>query len=358
MRTLILFIAIILLGNCQETNAQNLICRQCKKPITENYTIVEGAPYHKEHFTCASCQKPIEGAYNKKDGKYFHAACFSQAEGLVCSSCGALITEAFLTFEGKKYHPDCYTSKVAIKCAVCLQPILAESKIDEYGNTFHKNHIYEYKQCENCGRLICERITGGGKKYSDGRDICYLCSAQAIYENEIIRSLFREVKDKLISLGISIPANITVEGVDRIMLKRKYEADVSPEMKGFCGSTEMTRTNGNVKEKTTFNHKIFVLNGVPALYLSATIAHELMHAWIFEYAGKDLPPQILEGSCNYVSYLYLKDNSNATARIIIKRLHNSEDAIYGSGFRNIYSRFSGKSVSDFLSYLKKEGGKK
>jgi hypothetical protein len=83
-----------------------------------------------------------------------------------------------------------------------------------------------------------------------------------------------------------------------------------------------------------------------------------MHAWIFENVSKDLPPQLLEGSCNFASYLYLKDNSNSTARIIIKRMQNSDDPVYGAGFRMIFQRFAGSPISDFLSYLKKEGGKK
>lgn len=358
MYKVILFLFAYILSGAVSTGAQDLICQQCKGRITENYLIVEGLPFHKAHFLCFSCGKPIEGAYNKKDNKFYHAACFSKNEGLVCSSCGNLITEAFLTVAGKKYHKECYEGKVAVKCAVCLQPILAESQIDEYGNVFHQKHIYEYKKCENCGRLICERITGGGKKYSDGRDICYLCSAQAVYENQIIRVLFSEVKDKLRSLGIIVPENISIEGVDRIELKRRYDGDVSPEMKGFCGSTEEIRMTGNKKEKPVYRHNIYILNGVPAGYLSATIAHELLHAWIFENAGKDLPPQIAEGSCNFASYLYLKDKNDNTARIIIKRLHNSDDPVYGDGFRTVFQRFAGKPVSDFLAFLKKEGMKK
>ena len=358
VKIFVIFLSALLFFAAADINAQQPVCDYCKAKIAGNYTIVEGKAFHKEHFLCATCGKPIEGSYNKKDNKFYHAACFSKAEGYICSVCGKVITEAFITFEGKKYHKDCYTDKEASKCAVCRQPIFTESQKDEYGNVYHFSHVKEYKKCENCGRLICENITGGGKKYSDGRDICYLCSAQAIYENEIIRSLFREVKDKMFSLGIKVPDNITVEGVDRQRLKKEYGSEVSPEMKGFCGSVEQVFRVGNKIEKVTYQHKVYVLNGVPALFLSSTIAHELMHAWIYENAGKDLPPKLAEGSCNFASYLYLKDNYSQNARIIMKRMEISADPVYGAGYRNIYSQFSTKPVSDFLTFLKKEGGMK
>jgi hypothetical protein len=343
---------------CNIFYAQTDVCVFCKKPITGPYIIVDGQKYHKEHFLCSECGRPIEGSYAKKGDLFFHPECSSKAEGLICAVCGKPITGKYITHEGKKYHSECYIDKAAFKCAVCGKPVLTEYHTDEFGNRFHSSHLLEYSQCSNCGRLICKSITGGGKKYPDGREICYLCSSAAVYENQIIRALFLEVKSRLNSLGINVPDNISVEGADRNELKRWYGGSVSNEMKGFCNSVEETRKTGSKIDKVTHFHKIYVLNGVPSIYLSATIAHELMHAWIYENAGRYFSAPVLEGSCNFAAYLYLKKSSDPAAAVIIRQFQNSPDEIYGNGFRMIFSRFADKPVGEFLTYLKKEGGKK
>jgi len=109
----------------------------------------------------------------------------------------------------------------------------------------------------------------------------------------------------------------------------------------------------SIGSRRRFQHTIYVLNNIPLEYIESTIAHELMHVWMSENLNHKLSSQLEEGSCNYISYTYLKAESSNTARDIIKQLYENPDNIYGDGYRKVYDRFKGESFNDFLEYLKK-----
>ena len=138
-------------------------------------------------------------------------------------------------------------------------------------------------------------------------------------------------------------------------MAQNYTKFYSPEIKGFCKTTkgsEYSGYNSNEKIKINFSHKIYALNGIPEIYLASTVAHEIMHAWITENTGDKMSSQVIEGACNFASYLYLKDINNPDSRLIIKRLEINRNNTYGTGYRNIYSEFAEKPVIEFLKYLK------
>jgi hypothetical protein len=77
-----------------------------------------------------------------------------------------------------------------------------------------------------------------------------------------------------------------------------------------------------------------------------------MHSWIYENTKKNLSDKINEGSCNYVSYLYLRLLNNNLAADLIKILETDPDINYGKGFLEIRQQFEKKSLNDFLAFLK------
>jgi len=91
---------------------------------------------------------------------------------------------------------------------------------------------------------------------------------------------------------------------------------------------------------------------IPTKYAESTIAHELMHVWISENITKKLAPKLEEGSCNYISYIYLKSDYSQDAIDIIKQLKENNDKIYGNGYRKVFERFNGREFNQFLNYLK------
>jgi hypothetical protein len=316
--------------------------------------MVEGKYFHPEHFVCAKCSKPISGEYQTENGWFYHPDCFAKAKGLVCGVCNQTLTGEYIVVEGKPYHSECYKNRVALRCAVCGEPILGEYSTDVYNNAFHSEHLNTLEKCSNCGRLICARITNGGKKMNDGRVVCNICYAKAVVSSSELQILLDRVRYRLGSFGIALRSGaVSVQAIDRVKLNQFYGNMGSiDELRGFCKtSTKEEQRNGRTIAKE-YAHTIYVLNGIPTLDAEAIIAHELTHAWINENNDADIPQAISEGSCNYISYVYLKNSSDASAAAIITRMMNNPDPVYGGGFRNIKTRFEGSSMDKLLSYLK------
>jgi len=151
-------------------------------------------------------------------------------------------------------------------------------------------------------------------------------------------------------MGIPIPSSqISISGVSVTELKRVAGDYFSDDVKGFCETSILT-TN---KNQTKYSHKIYILNGLPAINLESIIAHELLHVWIAQNTKRVLSKSVTEGSCNYVSYLYLvSQNSTLLVKQLIDKIEKDPSPVYGGGFRTIRNKFANKSISLFLSYLR------
>lgn len=348
----LIFSLIILLLNLVSSQS-NRICNQCKKNITGRYIQVDGKAFHPEHFICASCNKVIGGGYQSKDGKYFHPDCYLLVEGMICEYCQKILDGQYTVNNGKKYHTECYEKFILHKCSICGLPLRDVFRPDNYGNKYHSSHKTELKLCDSCGRLICQSLTGGGRDYSDGRHICNLCYSTAVTDNRKVAELLKKVMYKLNSFGIRVDEKtVSITAVDRNTLKSKSKS-YSDNTHGFCDSQTRTESiNDRVIKKIT-GHSIYILTGMPLVLTESTIAHELMHAWLNDNTKSNHTDQVREGSCNFISYLYLKSlNQHGTSDFILL-LEKDPSPIYGRGFVEIRSRFEGKPVAEFLDYLKR-----
>jgi hypothetical protein len=334
-------------------NSQNVVhCYFCKEIIKSKYIIVDSKAFHQEHFLCKSCNKPITGSFTKKDENYFHPECFSQIVGLVCEYCKKIIQGEYLVNENKKYHKLCFENFVVPKCAVCKSPLVGEYREDIYHNKYHAYHSRDLYICDCCDRIICDAITNGGKTYNDGRHICNICYSSAIFEQKQFEKLLEKVSFKLNTFGMNFNLNsIKIKGVDKNVLRNAAKI-FTESTQGYCQS----ETTGNYLNERLISqkimHTIFVLNGIPSLHIESIIAHELAHAWIYEKGKKNLSPKTLEGSCNFVSYTYLKSIGQSAAYEIIKMIEMDPDPNYGKGFLEIRDKFGYKPFSDFLAFLR------
>jgi len=300
--------------------AQEKVCNYCRQKLTGQYLIVEDKYFHAEHFLCAKCKKQIEGEYVKNNGKFYHANCYS---------------EEFLP-----------------KCDVCGLPLDGEYFQDLFGNKYHEKHIKENERCDNCDRLICPKITGGGYNLSDGRSLCNLCFSDAVPSNSVYDFLLTKVINDLRGLGVRVPQNkIKIQAVDKNGLRKAAKSEYNDRLRGFCNIENVERTFG-AKTTKNFSATIYVLNKIPSDYVESTIAHELMHVWIDQNTKKNQSSELIEGSCNFISYKYLGNKSSKNKNDIIISMKNDPSAIYGGGFRKVYSRFSDRQVVELLNYLK------
>ena len=300
--------------------AQDVKCNYCKQKIEGEYTVVEGKTYHPNHFLCANCNKPINGNYYKDGSKY--------------------------------YHRHCYEQTVVPKCDVCLKPLTSKYLKDIYGITYHEYHEKEYPYCDNCNRLISQNTTRGGFTYEDGRNICNLCKKNSVSSDAVVPSLLNKVIKSLRNYGLNFnTGNINIKAVDRKMLKSAAGNSYSASIRGYCW-TRITEETFGKRETIKYEHTIFVLNKIPAKYIEATIAHELMHVWINENIDHSLTKQLEEGSCNFIAYLYLKYDYSNLSKDIIKQLKDDPSPIYGDGFRKVSDKFKGRYPVELLNYLK------
>ena len=298
-------------------NAQNLKCEYCKNQIVDDYIIIEGLKFHKEHFKCANCNKPIDGKYYAKNGKYYDEKCFEML---------------FLP-----------------KCAVCNKSINGEYLIDSFGNKIHKHHEAEIDRCDNCNRIISENMASGGLKYNDGRNICNICYSKRLNSIGEYENALNKVVDKLKNYGlVFLNSSISLKIVSLTELQKVSENKYSKNIRGYTHS--IIKTLGIQK---SFEHTIYVLSMIPTKYAESTIAHELMHVWITENINNKLSAQLEEGSCNYISYTYLKSDYSQDAKYIIKQMEGNSDEIYGVGYKKVFEKFNGREFNKFLSYLKK-----
>jgi len=297
-------------------NGQEIKCKYCQKPIIGDYIVVDGFKYHKNHFLCANCNKPIEGKYFTQNDKYYDEKCFENL---------------FLP-----------------KCAVCNKPINGEYLIDSFGNKIHKHHEVEIERCDNCNRIISENTTNGGMKYNDGRKICNVCYGKRINSTQEYKSALSKVIKRLKDYGLKFnESSISLKIVNLNELQQVSGSRYSKSIRGYTHT--LIKTLGS---KKTFEHTIYVLSMIPTKYAESTIAHELMHVWISENITKKLTPKLEEGSCNYISYIYLKSDYSQDAIDIIKQLKENTDKIYGEGYRKVFEQFNGREFNLFLNYLK------
>ena len=92
---------------------------------------------------------------------------------------------------------------------------------------------------------------------------------------------------------------------------------------------------------------------MPLVLTESTIAHELMHVWLNDNTKNNHTNRVREGSCNYISYLYLKSLNQHEASDFMTMLEKDPDPIYGKGFLEIKSRYEGKEISELFNYLRR-----
>ncbi len=352
-RRILMIFLFVSLANILLTAQSKTYCHYCQKVITGNFLQVDNYSFHPEHFICSLCQQQIKGDYNKKDGKYYHPDCYNKSEGLICSYCGKILEQKFVVSENKKYHDDCYVNYVLPKCSICNLPLRGSYSIDIYGSKYHQEHKQELNQCDCCGRLISQRLTGGGIKYDDGRSICNLCYNSAVFRQEEFKEILNRVSSKLISLGINLNMkNISIAGVDKRFLKDKMRRG-SELSQGYCDSQTKQRLINNKLINEESYHLIYILNGIHKIAVESTVAHELMHTWLIDNTSGKHSDRTREGSCNFVSYLYLRSINDQAKNDFIKILEKDPDLVYGGGFKELREKFDDQPVADFLKFLKK-----
>ncbi|KAK4277911.1 hypothetical protein QN277_015832 [Acacia crassicarpa] len=316
---------------------------------------------------CGGCKREIAyGSCLKCNNIYFHPGCFR------CHSCRYPITEQEFSLSGKNpYHKSCFKDLTHPKCEVCFQfiPINAAGLIEYRCHPFWSQKycpVHEYDDTARC--CSCERLESSNAKYyslEDGRSLCLECMESAIMDTGDCQPLYHAIRDFYEGINMKIDQQIPMLLVERQALNEAIVGDKNgyhhmPETRGLCLSEELTVTSihrrprigghrliGMRTHPQKLNRKcevtaILVLYGLPRLLTGAILAHELMHGWLRLKGYRNLNPEVEEGICQVLSYMWLESEVMPSLKSMPSTSAASSSSSSSSSYYSHYSSSSKK----------------
>jgi hypothetical protein len=276
-------------------------CQYCGQPVNGHYVQALGATWHPEHFLCAGCGRPLSAS-------------------------------SFKVSEGRPYHDACYLQYQAPRCTYCQKPLSGSYLIDGWGNIYCPEHQRQYPSCSFCGRLISPRQqTPGWNNYDSQR--CPVCRSTAIDSIEQAQPFYQACKEWMSRQGFrfnQLPLRLDLRDVAGLMALSPARS--LPHMKGITRITTMQIGNGVVQSKV---EGVTVLQGMPRTLFSGVVVHELGHVWLTVHQVTGLPHWAEEGFCELLASRYYKYLDTPEAQYYAKNIQDSQDPIYGEGFRRV-----------------------
>ncbi|XP_019461198.1 PREDICTED: protein DA1-related 2-like [Lupinus angustifolius] len=290
------------------------------------------APYYpRDYRICGGCDREIvHGNCLSCMDSYFHPDCFR------CHSCSYPITDREFSLSGKHpYHKICFKELTHPKCEVCFQfiPVNSAGLIEYRCHPFWSQKYCPSHEYDNTARCCsCERLEPRNVKYyrlEDGRSLCLECMESAIMDTGDCQPLYHSIRDYYEGMQMRIDQQVPMLLVEREALNEAIVGEKNgfhhlPETRGSCLSEEQTVTSIQRRPRIggrrligmrTQPHKlirrsevtaILVLYGLPRLLTGAILAHELMHAWLRLKGYRNLNPEVEEGICQVLSYMWLE----------------------------------------------------
>ncbi|XP_021904071.1 protein DA1-related 2 [Carica papaya] len=244
---------------------------------------------------------------------------------------------------------------------------------NEAGLIEYRCHPYwSQKYCpahelDNTARCCsCERLESWNTRYyslEDGRSLCLECMEYAIMDTGDCQPLYHAIRDFYEGMNMKLDQQIPMLLVARQALNEAIFGEKNgyhhmPETRGLCLSEEQTVTSvqkrprigghrliGMRTQPQKLTRKcevtaILVLYGLPRLLTGAILAHELMHGWLRLKGYRNLNPEVEEGICQVLSYMWLE-----------------AEVLPGSRNMPSTSAASSSSTSSSYSFSSKKGGK-
>ncbi len=278
---------------------------------------------------CAVCGQALDGRWVVADGKKYHPGCFKDKIELRCAVCGKPINGVYAKDKQGVYHESCFREARLEKCIICRLPIDGDHVVDAWGQSAHPVHQgQKVMMCDSCGRIISPE-SRNGFRYKDGRLICGICKKTEVTKGTDVSSLMAELSKMLGSVGIGpVSSRIPVTLVDRTTLIRESRGNDKENTRGFTKSIARIENGKTV----SFQHRIYILNGLPLTEFKGVLAHEMIHVWLNESRVK-MSAKETEGFCNLGIYLVNEKERSDFARVLQNQLEQDEDPVYGDGYR-------------------------
>ncbi|KAK2968558.1 hypothetical protein RJ640_009403 [Escallonia rubra] len=362
------------------------VCGGCNRDIgLGNYLGCMGIFFHPQCFCCRACSFPItEHEFSLSGKDAYHKSCFKELTHPKCEVCHQFVRKHH-SIDKIEYHIinrsqagrmlwnltlllAFVASDLSYSVDVCNR-ILFQIPTNGAGLIEYRCHpFWSQKYCpshehDNTARCCsCERLESWNARYislGDGRSLCLECMESAIMDTGDCQPLYHAIRDYYEGMNMRLDQEIPMLLVERQALNEaivgeKHGFHHMPETRGLCLSEEQTVTS-ILKRPRIGGHRligmrtqpqkltrrcevtaILVLYGLPRLLTGAILAHELMHGWLRLKGYRNLNPEVEEGICQVLSYMWLESEVMP-------------------GFRNIPSTSAASSSSSSSSSSKKGG---
>ena len=230
-------------------------------------------------------------------------------------------------------------------------PLAGAVQLDAWGNQYCARHANEYPRCSCCQRLICERLTGGGVAYSDGRLVCNVCRKTAIDTEAQAKPYIEAMAAWLYQQGFQFQnLALRVKLVGQQELAASGPRHGSGETQGMIFRATVTGGGRSPQRRV---EGVAILKGLSRQVLEGVALHELGHAWLFLHSVDGLGQPVEEGFCNTLSYLYHATVNSDEARFCRVVIEHSPDPVYGDGFRSVYAAVRRHGLMPVTEYLQR-----
>ena len=295
---------------------------------------------------CARCDAVVSGRCVRGMERVWHPHHFT------CEAGGETLDGAFVERDGRAYCQPHYLERFGVRCAIGGEIIRGAYLTNDWGDRYCEAHARDAATCCSCQRPLSDRLTNGGIRYEDGRNICGLCLKTAVRKESDGREVVTIVRAALASQGLElgdvvIPLRLVAPTE---LMNRARRTDGHPEGVACLMKTGIP---GGQEERRV--QEILILCGLSREHFAAVAAHELGHAYMFLKEFPELPEAIAEGLCELCSYLWLSGQRTPTAAWRLKLIWKNRDDIYGLGFRSARMALHGRSLLELLEFVRRHG---
>jgi hypothetical protein len=219
-------------------------------------------------------------------------------------------------------------------CAACGKEIGPGRYLqDQWKANYHAHH-QNVSRCYYCARGISPFNTGGGVRYAGGRDVCNLCHGTAVTDQATADAAMERVRGRMAAWGLHFEyGDIPIKLVDQSTLNKLYGRSAMLHDGKINGLTTKRWTKDEVGRVLSREVNISMLRGLPLEVYEKTMAHELMHAWMFLDRQPEHAAPLEEGVCNLAAYYMLQESGSDLAEFLREAMWKSRDPVYGSGLR-------------------------
>lgn len=238
-------------------------------------------------------------------------------------------------------------------CAACGKEIGPGKYLqDQWKACYHLEHAH-IKRCVYCARGISEYNTHGGVHYPDGRDVCNICQATAVMDETTAAELEARTRERMSAWGLKFDYGpIPVRLVDQATLNQLFGRGSEVGDGKINGLTTKRWTKDGRGRIVSREVNIAILYGLPAEIYEKTIAHELMHAWMFlDHQPEHVAP-LEEGTCNLASYYVLQEQQDQLAGFLREAMYKSNNPVYGVGLRRAIRYVQGHQFTGMVKMLR------